>query len=106
MAKAKTEVEKVSKTQLVVDAIAAIGGDPGPKEIQEYIKQHHNVDLKYALVASYKSNLKNKKGGGGARRGGTSQVSLNDLMALKELVDRVGEGRIPDMIQTLKALRK
>lgn len=106
MAKAKPVDDKVNKSAIVGEAIEALGGDPGPKAIQEYVKQHHNLDLKYALVASYKSNYKAKRGGGGRRGGGTGQVSLNDLTALKELVDRVGESRIQEMITTLKALRK
>jgi hypothetical protein len=103
MAKAKTGSEKPSKTQLVIDAIAALGGDPGPKQIQEYIKQNHNVDLKYALVASYKSNLKNKKGGAARRNVSSSgSVDLKDLQAVKELLNRLGESQLQNVIKALR----
>jgi hypothetical protein len=109
MAKSKAEPagEKVNKSKVVYDAIEALGGDPGPKAIVEYVKQQHGLDFDYALVASYKSNYKAKKGGtGGGRRGGAGQISLTDLTTLKQLVDRVGENRIQEMLQTLKELRK
>ncbi len=110
MAKAKAgdTGEKVNKTRLVEEALDTLGGDPGPKDIQDYIKQKHNLDLKYALVASYKSTIKNRrlKASGGGRRSSGGSVDMNDLTTVKDLLDRVGEGRIHDMIQTIKALRK
>lgn len=109
MAKAKTgdTGEKVNKTRLVEEALDALGGDPGPKDIQDYIKQKHNLDLKYALVASYKSTIKNRRmKASGGRRGTGGTVDMNDLTTVKDLLDRVGEARIFDMIQTIKALRK
>ncbi|MEO2090131.1 MAG: hypothetical protein ABGY75_11620 [Gemmataceae bacterium] len=109
MAKAKaTETGgKVNKTKLVEEAMDALGGDPGPKDIQDYIQQHHNLGLKYALVASYKSTIKNRRmKAAGGRRGPSGSVDMNDLTTVKDLLDRVGEARIFDMIQTIKALRK
>lgn len=104
MAKAKPEAGKVNKTQLVTEAIDAIGGDPGPKELIEHIKEKHGVELKYALVASYKSQIMNKKGRGSNR--GSSAVSgsvnLKDLQTVKDLLTRLGESQLQSVIKALR----
>lgn len=108
MAKTKAD-DSINKTKLVVGAIEALGGDPGPKAIIDHIKKTQGIELEYSLVASYKSNYKNKMGGGGGgtgRRGITGSVDLKDLAIVRDLLDRVGEARIHDMIRMINSLRK
>lgn len=105
MAKAKTETSKVNKTQLVTEAIEAIGGDPGPKELIQHIKDKHGVELKYALVASYKSQIMNKKGvGRSSARASTvsGSINLKDLQTVKELLSRLGESQLLNVIKAIK----
>ena len=103
MAKQKVEAGKVNKTQLVSEAIEALGGDPGPKDIIQYIKDKHNLEFKYALVASYKSQIMSKKGRSAGRIGAlTGTVNLKDLQTVKDLLSRLGESQLQSVIKALR----
>lgn len=104
MAKAKADSSGMKKTQMVEAAMDALGGDPSPKAIQDYVKQQHGTDLSYAMASSYKSNINKKRagGGGGRGRGGAApsgSVDLKDVAAVKALVDRLGAARLNDIIK-------
>lgn len=104
MAKAKPEpAEGVSKMKLVQDAMTELGGDPGPKEMIEHIKAKHGVELKYALVASYKSQILNKKGRTASRAAAASgSVNMKDLQTVKDLLNRLGESQLQSVIKALR----
>jgi len=107
MAKAKAEKEGINKSEVVREAIKALGGDPGPKEIIEYVKQNHGVELKYTLVASYKSNILRKEGQSGPRSkrgGGGNVVDLDDLKSVRELLNRIGEPQLQRLIKVLSSM--
>jgi hypothetical protein len=105
MAKVKgANTTGVTKTRMVEEAMDALG-DPGPKEIQEYVRQKYGEELKYTMAASYKSQI-NKKRGGGAKRGGTTApsgpVDLKDVAAVKALYDRLGAAKLNDILKLFK----
>jgi hypothetical protein len=103
MAKAKA-AGGMKKTQMVQAALDALG-DPSPSEIQEYVKANHGTELSYAMASSYKSNINKKKGGGGGKRGGGSPsgpVDLADVMAVKELYDRLGADKLHGILKLFK----
>ncbi len=107
MAKAKAEDQptgqeghrKMKKTEAVKAALAA--GQDVPLEGVAYIKKEFGLDVTPQQFSTYKSIAKAKakegKGGRKARavtpRGvvvGNGMVSLNDLEAAKQLVNKVG----------------
>ncbi len=104
MAKIKGDGEKINKSKIVAAAIEALGGNPGPKDIIAYVKEHHGLDFSYALVASYKSNYMNKKGkvgkkaskGGG---GGSGGLDIQDVVAVKGMLDKIGKAKLEAIIQ-------
>ena len=105
MAKAKA-AGGMKKTQMVEAAMNALG-DPSPKEIQDFVKEHHGEELSYAMASSYKSNFNKKRGGGGSsKRGGggspSGPVDLKDVMAVKALYDRLGEAKLNDILKLFK----
>jgi hypothetical protein len=106
MAKAKgANTSGVTKTKMVEEAMDALG-DPGPKEIQEYVRQKYGEELKYTMAASYKSQINKKRGGGGKRGGGTAgpsgPVDLKDVAAVKALYDRLGAAKLNDILKLFK----
>lgn len=106
MAKAKA-VDKsgLNKREMVEECMDAVG-DPGPKEIQEYVKAKHGVDLPYSMAASYKSQINKKRGVSGGKRGGTGgpsgPVDLKDVAAVKALYDRLGAAKLNDILKLFK----
>ncbi len=110
MAKAKAaDANKPNKTRMVEAAMDALG-DAGPKEIQAYVKEKFGEELKYSIAASYKSII-NKKRGGGAKRGGgggggaggpSGPVDLQDVMAVKDLYDRLGADKLHNILKLFK----
>jgi hypothetical protein len=99
MAKAKAaSTSELNKRQMVEEGMDTLG-DPGPKEIQEYVKQKYGVDLPYGMAASYKSQINKRRGGG--KRGGSSggAVDLEDVAAVKELYDRLGAKKLTDILK-------
>ena len=99
---AKAEKEKgPSKTALVKEALEKVGKDAGPNDLINYIKTTHKVELDYALVASYKSSILKKMGGGSGKRGRRSSsnaVDINDLLAVRELLNRIGKEQLLKLI--------
>lgn len=107
MAKAKAaDAGELNKRQMVEEAMDSIG-DPGPKEIQTYVKDKYGVDLPYSMAASYKSQINKRRGGGGGGRGrggaavAGGSVDMKDVVAVKALLDRLGAARLQDLIKVL-----
>ena len=104
---AKTDKEKgPSKTALVKEAIDKVGKDAGPNDLINYIKTNHKVELDYALVASYKSSILKKMGGGSStgkrgRRPAGNAVDINDLLAVRELLNRIGKDQLLKLISVV-----
>lgn len=106
MAKAKAAdssgLTLMKKVEAAMDAL----GDPGPKEIQEYVKEKFGDDLPYSQAATYKSIIKKRRGLSGGKRGGNNTpsgpVDLKDVAAVKELYDRLGEAKLNEILKLFK----
>ena len=106
MAKAKAaDASGLNKTQKVEAAMDALG-DPGPKEIVTYVKEKFGDELPYSQAATYKSIIKKRRGLSGGKRGGgagpSGPVDLKDVMAVKELYDRLGEAKLNDILKLFR----
>lgn len=101
-----------NKMQLVRDALAELGGKAKPKAIQEWVKEKSGVLMSTTMISSYKTSI-SKSGKRGRKRGrgpgrpaaaaggAGKSVSLNDLNAVKTLIDRVGVTKLGDLIKLL-----
>jgi len=109
MAKAKgtaDETEKApSKMGLVRQALQELGDDAKPKEIFDYVREKHGVEIPPTMISSYKSTILGKGGdrSGAVRlgRGGDANVSLSDLEQVQQLIDRVGSQQLQSLIRVL-----
>lgn len=103
-----------SKMGLVRDAMSALGGDPKPKAIHDYIKSNKNVDISTTMISSYKSMILKKgapkrKGPGrppksasmGRPSGTGASIDIADIATVKALVRRIGARKLSELISVV-----
>lgn len=104
----------ISKMEAVRQALTEHGPDIMPSQILEFVKTKFGMTMSPAMVSNYKSTLSKKMAGKSAvvrrprgERSSTSSqrlqatISLDDLSALKRLVDRLGADRIKELTRVL-----
>jgi hypothetical protein len=119
---------KLTKMDAVKQAQAKLGKDAKPLAIQKYVKDELGIDISTAVVSAYKKEIakKAKKGQAGAKPKGRAKaapvasaaaretapkppaatkpaaesggVPLKDILAVKELVERLGAGPLHTLI--------
>jgi hypothetical protein len=107
MAKSKADAKGdagPSKMSLVRDALAAVGGDAKPRDIQSHIQEQSGVEIPTTVISSYKSVILGKQAGGRSARGGGragSGVSIGDIEQVQDLIRRHGAGQLQKLIEAL-----
>jgi hypothetical protein len=105
-----------SKTDAVRRALETLGADAKPLDIQRFVKEHYDIDISTKVISVYKGKL----GRTGRRRGrpgrkprpepaaasapratAAGEVTMKDLRTIKELSDRVGAGRLRELLELL-----
>jgi len=117
--------KRVNKLQCVREAIAELGNDAQPKDIQDFLKRRFNLDMNTKFISTYKGTiLRSAARESGvirepaaavppaesvavppresvavaARNGG---LSVEDIRVIKELVDRIGAGPLKELAEVL-----
>jgi len=115
---AATSNKGISKMEAVRRALKELGKDAMPVKIQEFVKEHFNMEMSTAHISNYKTfTLRSKKGRKTARKmaskaaaaevsapaksGNGIKVSLEDIETVKGLVGRVGEKNLKNLIGLL-----
>src|SRR5690242_15971825 len=104
MAKSKDGEKGVSQMKMVQLSMDELGADATPQAIQDLIKSKFNKELPTTIISNYKSVLKRKAGGGGVTNSGRGRkptggsVQLNDLEAVKALVNRLGGAQVRKLV--------
>ncbi|MDB5306161.1 MAG: hypothetical protein JWO38_363 [Gemmataceae bacterium] len=113
MARAKAEKaeaenesgEGVSQMDMVRAALGELGPGAKPQAVQDYILSKFNKELPKTIISNYKSNLKKKGelgGVGRGRRGGAGgSLHLEDLEAVRGLVNRLGADQVVRLVEVL-----
>lgn len=96
---AKTKGDGVSKAQGVREAMANLGADAKPQAIQDYLKQHHGIEMDATMISSYKSNELKK--GGKVGRSGKSGNIIDDIGTIKGLLKKHSKGELISLIEAL-----
>ena len=127
--KRKTEATKenqgngqgVTKLEAVKQALAQLGNDAKPQPIKEFVKSKFSLDMPTQLISNYKTVLAKKAGRQGAiiRRpeeqaavpagairqaapaGGAGGITLDEVRAVKAIVDRIGADRVRELAAVL-----
>lgn len=105
----------ITKWEAVKATLTELGNDTMPQVIREHVKTKYGLDMHPNLVSNYKSNIL-KKSHAKKRRGrpkassagapaksasAASGISLADVQAVKELVDRMGQKQVRELAQVL-----
>jgi hypothetical protein len=98
-------------------AIAALGGyDASPKDLQRYLKSEFGINMDTSMISNYKSALKGASKSSMIRRSvgrpttavatavtaSASDISLADVRAVKEVVDKVGADKVRKLAEALR----
>jgi hypothetical protein len=112
-----------NKTEAVRRALDELGWDAKPLEIKEHVKKYYDVDITTKVISVYKGKLakegrrRGKRGrkpraeapalpapvaASAPRPGGRdAPIDVRDLRALKDLHDRIGSGRLRELVELL-----
>jgi hypothetical protein len=111
MAKAKSEAAEAvapKKTQMVESALAALGDDATPSDMQPWIQSQYNTEIDKQMISSYASQIRKKRRGGksGAVRvsgaaNDAGSVSVRDITVIKGLIDHYGANELAGLIKVL-----
>jgi hypothetical protein len=111
MAKSKSEAAEATapkKTQMVEAAIAALGDDASPSDIQPWIQSQYGTEIDKQMISSYASQIRKKRRGGGGKSGavrvgsnGGGTVNLKDITLIKDLIDQYGVAELTSLIKVL-----
>ncbi len=111
----------MNKWEAVKQALAKLGNDARPLDIQRFVKTEFNIDMTTDLVSNYKGKiLRQEPGGGKARTQGkpaakptakpaapkaatppAGGISLKDIETIKGLVGRVGPEQLRSLVDLL-----
>lgn len=106
--------KSMSKMEGVRKTMAKLGEDAKPLEIQAYLKKRFNITMDTSVISTYKNNvlkeMRKGKGGRPKKRKGRAAVgaassgrgiTLEDIQALKSLVDRMGTKKLRQLALVL-----
>ena len=106
--------KKLTKMEAVRQAIARLGWEAKPKQIQKHIRRRFGVEMTADHISTYKGSLAKKAGRTKAKpvpvvasaaretapkpAGQTGSIPLKDILTIKELVGRLGAGPLHTLI--------
>jgi hypothetical protein len=109
----------VNKMQCVREALAELGNEAQPKDIQDLLKRKFGLDMNTKFISTYKSSILReaaKKGGAAPKAsspaaappktslkvaGTNGGISVEDIRAVKGLVDKIGAGTVKELADVL-----
>lgn len=106
MAKRSESEKTVSQKEMVRLSIEELGADAKPQALQEQIKAKFNKELPTTIISNYKSVLKREQGEGASASTGSTRgrkpsggsVQINDLEAVRALVNRLGAAHVRKLV--------
>jgi hypothetical protein len=115
----KTRGGRINKLDCVRQALAELGNDAQPKDIQGFLKRKFGLDMNTKFISTYKGTILRgaaKKGGVVRRTAATAPapakaalkvgavngaISVEDIRAVKELVGRIGAESVKELAGVL-----
>jgi hypothetical protein len=108
--KASSAESKISKMEAVRRALAQLGSEAKPQEIQSFLKTNFRIDMGPNLISNYKSTLSRKAAGqsaiikkpaGVATLASSGGFSLEEIESVKEMVEKIGAERVQQLAEVL-----
>jgi hypothetical protein len=117
-AKSAGRKKGINKMQRVREALAELGNDAQPKDIQDLLKRKFNLEMNTKFISTYKGSILREAAekGGGARQqtakapapksslkvaGTSGGISVEDIRAVKGLVDKIGAEAVKGLADVL-----
>lgn len=99
----------ISKMEGVRRALTELGKDAANKELQEFLKSRFGIEMETQNISNYKSSLKAAGKSAIIRQPveaavepmATGGISLDDIRAVKELLDKVGAEKVRQLAEVL-----
>jgi len=113
--KAATESKHGAQPKNNMDAmrqtLAALGRDAMPLDLQKHLKDTWGIDMKTSVISNYKSVILNPKKPAkapktaaplvAAKSATNGGISLEDIAAVKAVVDRLGAAKVRQLAEVL-----
>jgi hypothetical protein len=107
--------KKVNKMDAVRQVLTKHGEDTMPVQIVKFVRVEHGADMSTDMASTYKSAILRKAGQGSQRKGkkpGLKRVgatprtnghyiSIDDIQAVKKLVDSMGAAKVRQLAHVL-----
>ncbi len=116
-AASKGKTAGLTKMDAVRQALIKLGRDAGPTKIRDYVKAQFGIEMSVDHVSNCKSEIQRRAGkkqqasvakaspakamaspGGNATSKNATEISVHDVLAVKDLVGRVGAGHLKTLI--------
>jgi len=99
----------ISKMEGVRRALAHLGNEASNKDIRELLKSRFAIDMDTSRISNYKSSLKaaakiaaiRKPDKPAVEATATSGITLDDIRAVKEVIDKVGAEKVRQLAEVL-----
>jgi hypothetical protein len=104
----------MSKLEGVRRAVAKLGRDAKPQDIQPYLKEHFAIDMPTTLISNYKSHLARKAARKRARKrklaasaavasaANGNGFTIQEIEAVKQVVAEIGAEKVQQLAAVLK----
>ena len=109
MPRSRTNSAGISKMEGVRRALGDLGSDAKPLKIKDYLDKH-GIEMSASMISNYKSHLSRKAAGSsritrkaaGRLTGGVStEITLEEVRAVKQLADRIGADKVRRLAEVL-----
>jgi hypothetical protein len=113
LGKAATNGEKLSKMEAVRRVLREHGKDTMPVAIQDHLKKQYSIKMEAGVISNYKSNILKERKKMGRPKGttvagpkaapsvATTEITLEDIRAVKHLADRLGAEKVKELAGVL-----
>ncbi len=99
----------ITKMEGVRRALAELGKEAAPKQIQDFLKSKFGINMEPSMISNYKSSLKSagktaisrKPGKPAATPSATGGITLEDVRAVKDVVDKIGADKVRQLADVL-----
>lgn len=105
--------DRITKTKAFDMAMQTLGRNAEPIDIQKWVKEQYNLDIKLSNIASYKSIWKKqnrrkpgpkpgqRSAANGPVAGGKDEVTVDEIRNLTDMIRRMGVARFRQLVELL-----
>jgi hypothetical protein len=98
--------EGISKMEGMRRAMAELGNDAAPMELQKFLKDELGIAMPTSLISNYKSTIKSSGRSALIRKPGAAKpradgITVEDIRTVKEVIDKLGAEKVRELADVL-----